>query len=510
MLECRGSIWWDRPVQETHSKDITSTVSTSSPRLVPGIAQRVHLLGAGGAGMSAIGQLLQIRGHVVSGHDPMPSAFVSALESSGVVVASGPSASNHWPSDVQTLIRSAAVPDSDPQVLAAEAAGVPVLRYKHALGAVTGKDSLAVAGTHGKTTTTWMLFEALGGLDQARSLAGMPLEGAGILVGGLHQRLGCNVVAPMPGAPTAVEACEYDRTFLELSPRGGIVTNLEADHLDYYGSMEALEGAFARFAAGIDPGGLLVLSSDAPEFLREAACCEVWTLGREYDVELHGEDRGYFSIRIVGPGWASGVVRLQVPGRFNVDNAAAAVALAVGLSARGDSGLDQALLAEHAARGVARYEGTKRRFESWGEVQGVQVVHDYAHHPTEVRVTLEAARRVFPGLPLHVFFQPHQASRTHRFLKEFIESLRGADRVVVADVYGARQTIDGRQAGAEDLAVGLRRAGLDASAGGGLKTALAELVQGIVDPAAVLVLGAGDIDSTHDDLLSQLALRLDS
>jgi UDP-N-acetylmuramate--alanine ligase len=117
---------------------------------------------------------------------------------------------------------------------------------------------------------------------------------------------------------------------------------------------------------------------------------------------------------------------------------------------------------------------------------------------------------VFPGLPLHVFFQPHQASRTHRFLKEFIESLRGADRVVVADVYGARQSIDGRQAGAEDLAVGLRRAGLDASAGGGLKTALAELVRGIVDPAAVLVLGAGDIDSTHDDLLSQLALRLDS
>jgi len=261
----------------------------------------------------------------------------------------------------------------------------------------------------------------------------------------------------------AVEACEYDRTFLELSPRGGIITNLEADHLDYYGSMEALEGAFARFAAGIDPRGLLVLSSDAPDFLREAACCEVWTLGREYDVELHGEDRGHFSIRIVGPGWASGVVRLQVPGRFNVDNAAAAVALAVGLSARGDNGLDQALLAEHAARGVARYEGTKRRFESWGQVQGVQVVHDYAHHPTEVSVTLEAARRVFPGMPLHVMFQPHQASRTERFLNEFIDSLRGAERVVVADVYGARQTIDGRQAGAEDLAVGLRRAGLDAS-----------------------------------------------
>ena len=504
-------------MRETKSKNISFTganpTSSASPRLVPGIAERVHLLGAGGAGMSAIWQLLRARGHDVSGHDPMPSAFVTALESSGLKVLSGDSTPSHFPSDAQTLIRSAAVPDTDPQMLAAEAAGIPVMSYKHALGALTANNALAVAGTHGKTSTTWMLFEALGGLDRARSEVGLPMQGAGALVGGLHQGLNCNVVVPKEGAPIAVEACEYDRTFLELSPRGGIVTNLEPDHLDYYGSMQALEDAFARFADRIHPEGLLVLSSGAPEFLRDAAPCEVWSRGREYDVELHGEDRGHFLIRVVGPGWASGVVRLQVPGEFNVDNAGAAVALAVGLNARGDSPLDPQMVAEHAARGVARYQGTKRRFEHWGEVKGVKVVHDYAHHPTEVRVTLEAARRVFPGLPLHVFFQPHQASRTQRFLADFIESLRGADRVVVADVYGARHSIDGRAAGAEDLVAGLRRAGLDAEAGGGLKTSLGDTVQGLLDiqgPVALLVLGAGDIDSTHDDLTNQLALRRDA
>lgn len=494
-------------MQEANLQNLSSPLAPPSPNLVRGIAQRVHLLGAGGAGMSAIGQLLAQRGHQVSGHDPAPSGFTDALMAVKIPVAEGPSVQEQLPADVGTVVRSAAVPDTDPQVLAAEAAGIPVLRYKHALGALTGNDSLAVAGTHGKTTTTWMLHEALAGMDRARQQGGISPHGIGALVGGLHQRLGTNVVAPIPGAGLAVEACEYDRTFLELHPRAAIITNLEADHLDYYGSMESLERAFARFAASIDPEGLLVLSSDTPEFLAEAARCEVWRLGQEYTVELHGEDRGHFMIRIVGPGWASGVVRLQVPGRFNVDNAAAAVALAVGLSARGNSPFNPSLLADYAAKGVASFDGTKRRFESWGEVGGVKVVHDYAHHPTEVRVTLEAARRVFPGLPLHVFFQPHQASRTQRFLGEFIESLRSADRVVVSDVYGARRSIDGRVAGAEDLVVGLRRAGLEAYAGGGLAPSVIETVRGIDGPAALLVLGAGDIETIHDDLTNQLALR---
>jgi UDP-N-acetylmuramate--alanine ligase len=476
-----------------------------APGLVPGLAPRVHLLGAGGAGVSGLGLLLAERGHVLSGHDSAGGPFVTPLEAAGIPIAVGASADCALPADAEVVVRSAAVPADDPQVLLAEERGLPVLRYKQALGLLTSHETAAigVAGTHGKTSTTWLLYEALRGIDRACP----DLPTSGVLGGGLHRGLGRNAVLAGAGGLMAVEACEYDRTFLELQPMGGIVTNLEEDHLDYYGSLEALHAAFARFAARIHPTGLLVLSAEAPAFLEEAARCEVWRLGREFELELHGEDQGHFHIAVRGPGWATPVVRLQVPGRFNADNAAAAVAMAVGLRARGQSSARCSELAREAALGVARFEGAGRRFERWGTPGGLPVVHDYAHHPTEVRVTLEAARRVFPGAPIHVLFQPHQASRTARFLPEFIESLRGADRVVVADVYGARRHIDRVTAGASDIVLGLRRAGVDAAEGGDLAHATAEFCAGLEasEPRpAALVLGAGDIDSIRPSLLARL------
>lgn len=480
--------------------------STAPPVLVPGLGRRVHLLGAGGAGVSGLGLLLAGCGHEVTGHDRERSPFLRAMEAAGIGVVTGESGSSALPAGVEVVVRSAAVPDQDPAVVEALERGLPVLRYKQALGLVAAHRTraVAVAGTHGKTSTTWLLQEALEATDRALKLEVPDWPASGVLAGGLHRGRGCNAWLPEEGGLLAVEACEYDRTFLELEPLGAIVTNLEDDHLDYYGTRQNLEAAFARFVAKVDPKGLLVLSADAPQFLESAARCEVWREGREFQLELHGEERGRFRIRVVGPGWASPVVTLEVPGRFNADNAACAVAMAVGLHGRGRTHLPPADLALAAARGAARFEGAGRRFESWGDPGGVALVHDYAHHPTEVRVTLEAARRVFPGKEIHVLFQPHQASRTARLLPDFIESLRSADRVVVADVYGARKHIDTVTAGAAELVAGLVRAGIDAVEGGDLAHATAAFAGGLHADCAGLVLGAGDVETVRGPLVGAL------
>lgn len=493
-------------IHRTASQSSTSASPDPASGLVPGLPQHLHLVGAGGAGLSGAAKLLLARGHTISGHDREASPFTLALTSAGVPITLGESRADCLPVAAGAVARSAAVPDADPQIARALAAGLPVLKYAElvALLSPPGR-TLGVAGTHGKTTTSWMLYHALTGLSGLRE--GLPAPGA--LVGGIERSLGSNAVAAEPGGWFAVEACEYDRSFLRLSPAGGLITNLEPDHLDYYKTMEHLEAAFARFADKVHPNGLLVLGDEVSERVETTAGCEVWRLGRELKIDLLGEREGYFDFRLRGPGWATPPVALGVPGSFNVGNAALALGLAVGLLER-EHGLDRAEAAAAAAHGLAHYRGAARRFEAWGELGDVAVIHDYAHHPTEVAATLEAARRAFPGRQVQVLFQPHQHSRTARFLGEFVESLRAADRVVVADVYGARTHIDGIAAGAEELVVRLRRAGVEARTGGDPMASSAIFAEGIepkAGPIAALVFGAGDIDGIRGDLLERLALR---
>lgn len=466
------------------------------------IPQRVHLLGAGGAGMSGAALLLVERGHALSGQDRAESGFVDALRARGVPISVGDSETRHLPGDAQMVVRSAAIGLDDPQVVEAARRGLPVLKYAELLG-LLGPDrrTLAVAGTHGKTTSSWLLYHALKGIAQA---AGTDAPGA--LVGGTCRAVGANAVAQTRDGWFACEACEYDRSFLQISPEGAIVTNVEADHLDYYGSLAAIEEAFARFVDRVHPEGLVVVGRDVSARVEDAARCTVWRLGRELHVDLRGEAQGRFRFRLRGPGWATPDVQLAIPGSFNVDNAALAIALSVALAGRATS-LSPAQCADAAARGVQRYQGARRRFEPWGTFGGIDLVHDYAHHPTEVRVTLEAARRAFPGKPLHLLFQPHQHSRTARFLEDFVESLRGADRVLVAEVYGARKHIDRESAGAPELVARLRRAGVDAHEAGDPSSAVKKLAQGLPSHCAALILGAGDIDLAHDELLEAVALR---
>jgi UDP-N-acetylmuramate--alanine ligase len=476
---------------------------------------RVHLLGAGGAGVSAAALLLRERGIAVTCSDRAESEHTQMLREHGIAVDVRPGAGLR--PGIGLVVRSAAVPDSDPCVTDARARGVTVLKYSDLLARLSPPDrTLAVAGTHGKTSTTWMLHAALrglldvGALEPGRpALVRAPLPGAlprpGAVVGGIDAGLGVNAVEPGPGGWFAVEACEYDRSFLKLAPRGAAVTNVEADHLDYYGTLDAIEDAFARFVDRAHPDGLVALGPDVPERVEAAARCRTWRLGRELDVQVLEERAGRFAFRLCGPDLNIERCAVPVPGRFQVDNAALALALAVGLAAR-EWGLDPNEAGARAARGVESYRGCRRRFESWGCVDEVEVVHDYAHHPTEVRATLGAARRAFPDRPLHVLFQPHQHSRTARFLVEFAASLAGADRVVVSDVYGARAHIDGVSAGAPELARELGARGIDALAGGTLSASVERFVEGLPARCAAFVLGAGDIGGIRHELFGRLAL----
>ncbi|MDF1838664.1 MAG: Mur ligase family protein [Planctomycetota bacterium] len=467
--------------------------------------RKIHLLGVGGAGVSGAARLLDALGHTLTGYDREASAFSKPLEDAGFAIVYGASNVATLPEGTQLVIRSAAVGDDDPQVVRARERGLPIMKYAEVLGWMSRRFSvLGVAGTHGKTTSSWMLHHAMSGID--RLLADSdPQTRTGVLVGGLHSQLRINAVAPEGSGSLVLEACEYDRTFLRLDPSGAVITNVEADHLDYYGDLAAIHKAFACFASQVSSEGLLVVGGQVPDVVAESASCEVWKLGRELQVETHNQRRGHSTFSLKGPGWNLKRVQLAVPGNFNVENAAGALALAMGLAQR--KGLDMEQAAEVASRGVQAFTGTVRRFESWGTPGGVEVVHDYAHHPTEVRVTLDTARRTMPGKPIHVLFQPHQHSRTARFLHDFADALNGAARVVVADVYGARTHIDNTGAGAGDLVDALIAAGVPAVRGGDLAQSVVTFAHGLTGVCGALILGAGDIDGIKDELRNELALR---
>jgi UDP-N-acetylmuramate--alanine ligase len=485
--------------------------------LHPDLPEHVHILGAGGAGISGLACLLRARGHRLSGHDREASPFTAMLEGLNVPLSLGESDVKCMPipeaavdaegavvRPVGAVIRSAAIDDDDPQLVRARGLGWPTFKYAEMLGRLAPRDqTLAVAGTHGKTTSTWMLYHALRGI--ADTLDGVP--GPGALVGGLDVTLDSNAVAPDGRGLFAVEACEYDRSFLQLTPVGAVITNVEADHLDCYGTVAAVEDAFAQFASRLPREGLLVLGRDVPDLVESSSRAEVWRLGRELQVELGPTNLGRYAFSLRGPGWATPVIQLNVPGVFNVENAALALALAVGSQLAHPGGLDPQACAAAAGRGLENFQGVRRRFEHWGQNEGLDLVHVYAHHPTEVEATLRTARRVFPGAPLHVLFQPHQHSRTAHFLEGFVDALKTVDRVVVADVYGARTAIDSHAAGAEDLVQALVDADVEAVYGGPPAQAAEAFAAEMTFDTAGLVLGAGDIDGTKDDLLSRLALR---
>ena len=454
----------------------------------------VHFVGIGGAGMSGIARILLARGVPVSGSDARGSATAEALRTLGATVHTGHDAANLG-SDVDTVVVSTAIRDANPEVVEAHRRGLRVLRRAAALAAVmAGRRGIAIAGTHGKTSTTSMLVTAAQacGADPAYAIGGdlansdaNAADGAGDLF--------------------VAEADESDGSFLLLSPYAAVVTNVEADHLDQHGTPEAVALVFEQFARRIDPAGFLVSCVDDAGARRTAAAAtdaglRVRTYGAGEGADLRLTD---LAESAAGTSWrgmldgeplAAGPVRVPVPGRHMALNSAAALL----------TGLELGLPAVGLVAGIGRYAGVRRRFERKGSAAGVTVYDDYAHHPTEVAAQLRAARTVAGAGRVLVAFQPHLFSRTVAFAADFGAALGLADEVVVLDVYAAREDpVPGVTGALVADAVPLRP---DRVVFAPDRSTVAEELARRARPGdLVITMGAGDVTALGPDILAALA-----
>jgi UDP-N-acetylmuramate--alanine ligase len=450
-------------------------------------AQRVHCVGIGGTGISAIARVLLERGVEVTGSDLRLSPVARALADSGARVYAGHDAAHVG--DVDALLVSSAIPEENPEIVAARERGIPVFKRAAFLGELmAGKIGVAVAGTHGKTTTTgmiaWILSQA--GWDPT------------FIVGGVLEGLNTNAHAGQ-GAHFVIEADEYDHMFLGLRPTVAAITHLEHDHPDCFPTFAAMQGAFQQFTTLVPAEGLIVGCGDQPavaELLSVPRQAAVRTCGlgpghdvRALEVRPNAAGGHDFVVSSLGQRW--GCVRLPVPGLHNVQNALVALAVADWL------GVDVQAICD----ALATFPGVGRRFQVLGEVNGITVVDDYGHHPTEIRATLAAARARYGDRPLWAVFQPHTYSRIKVLWKEFVTSFRDADHVIVLDVYAAREK-DPMGVSAAELAAQMNHP--SAQYISGLDAAAEHILAHLESNAVVVTLSAGDGNQVGTRVLKRL------
>jgi UDP-N-acetylmuramate--alanine ligase len=452
--------------------------------------RHIHLVAIGGIGMSGIAEVLMRLGFTVSGSDLHRSPIIDRLESLGARVFIGHDPANIEGADV--VVRSSAVTEANSEVTAARAGRVPVIRRAEMLAELMMlKRGIAIAGSHGKTSTTTLVAAAFaaGGLDPT------------VIVGGVIKSVGSNAIHG-GGIYLVAEADESDGSFLHLTPTIAVVTNIDHEHVDHYPDMDSLRQAFADFLAKVPFYGTCVLCVDDPEVraLVPRLDRRVVTYGLNADAEVRALDLapapgGGQTAEVVAFGENLGRLELAQAGRHNLQNALAAVAV----------GLDVGIPFADIARGLKASQGVGRRLESHGEHGEVLVIDDYGHHPTEISATMEVARGL--GRPLAVLFQPHRYSRTQRFAREFADALATADAVGLLPVYPASEP---RPEGVDShiIADGLKAKGLekvDLLAGH-------QDIAGWLDRRAragsvVLTLGAGDIGRQLNDICSHLDSR---
>jgi UDP-N-acetylmuramate--alanine ligase len=443
---------------------------------------KVHFTAIGGAGMSGIARIMLARGVTVSGSDSADSALLGELSAAGARVSVGHAADQLG--DADTLVVSTAIRPHNPELVEAQRRGLRVLHRAAALASVMlDHQGIAVAGTHGKTTTTSMITTVLlhSGADPSYVIGGILAEtGVGAAQGA--------------GRAFVVEADESDGSFLMFSPDAAVVTSVEADHLDNYGTLAAVEAGFAAFAGRITDGGMLLACADDPGARALAGAVRPGVTALTYGAAADAsyritsiQPRGMrTALTVTGsPGTAlagAGPVQLEiaVPGRHNALNATAAFGLTVQLGVPVADVVD----------GLAAYRGARRRMELKGEADGVQVIDSYAHHPTELAADLAAARDIAAGARVIAIFQPHLFSRTRLFASDFGAALGAADEVIVLDVYAAR----------EDPEPGITgKLITDRVPGGGAvflpdRAAVPAAVASVAKPGdLVLTMGAGDV-----------------
>jgi len=450
---------------------------------------RIHFVGIGGIGLSAIARVLLEEGCQVSGSDLKLSPITDALADLGATIYQGHRAENVGRADL--VVVSSAIPADNAEVAAAREKDIRVVKRDWVLGRMMeGRFGIAVAGSHGKTTITAMIALLLteAGLDPT------------FIVGGVLQNLGTNAKAGR-GEHLVVEADEYDRTFLGLRPRMAVLTNIEMDHPDCYPDLDSLVEAFREFVELVPDDGCVIGCGDEERTrgilgeLRGTQGSRVITygLGEGVDwqaVDIRANEPGGHDFVALHEGQPVGAFGLQIPGLQNVQNALAVLAVAHKLD------LDLAGVGE-TLRG---YRGVQRRFEVKGQVNGIVVIDDYAHHPTQIRATLRAARERYAERTLWAVFQPHTYSRTKALLGEFAESFANADHVIVTDIYAARE-FDDLGVGAADIVACMKHP--DARYIAGLDEAADYLLNHVKPGDVLITLGAGDGYKVGEDILAK-------
>lgn len=473
---------------------------TTAPRVAAtGFAsRRFHFVGVGGAGMSGLARLLRGTGGEISGSDSCDGPALQCLLAEGCDVWVGARPERVQGADGY-VIRSAAVPAADPEVQECVRRGFTALLYADAVGRLSeGRRTLAIGGTHGKTTTTALTVAGLraAGLDPSHLIGGDVPQFAGDSGGG---ESGGGNGHGGSGPEFVVEACEFNRSFHSLRPFGAAILNLDHDHFDCYPSSEELIDAFAGYLGRVRPGGTALVDESVPRGVLNSLRSDVtiltvgsglWADIRAVDVR---DDLGRFSFVPVLASERLQRVEMELPGRHNVQNALFALGLAHVVGAD----------PELACRGIAGFRGVRRRFELHRGEGGGVLVNDYAHHPAEIEVTLQTARRRFPGQRLLVAFQPHQFQRTRFLLPEFADALSQADLTLVVDIYGARESeVERSSVSARDLVDAVRDRGGRCEPGGDIEHLPARVAEVRGADDLVLVLGAGDIDRAVGGILA--------
>lgn len=446
----------------------------------------IHFIGIGGISMSGLAEILLKEGFTVSGSDTKESPLTKKLESRGAHIVYGQRAENITPG-IGCVVYTAAINRSNPELIEAVARKIPMLTRAELLGQLMKNydTPIAVSGTHGKTTTTSMISHILLEADMDPTIS----------VGGILKAIGGNIRVGSSGT-FITEACEYTNSFLHFFPKISVVLNIEEDHLDFFKDLEDIRHSFHQFAALLPDDGTLVINGDIKDYpeIYSGLSCNVVTYGSSSDFDYSADniaydENGHVSFDLILHGEKTDRIRLSVTGDHNVSNALSAIAVADLLD----------IPMEVTKKGLLSFTGTDRRFEYKGEFNGVTVVDDYAHHPTEIAATLKAAQHS-PHNSVWCVFQPHTYTRTKAFFHEFAEALSHADHLVLADIYAARET-DTLGISSADLAEETAKLGTDTHYFPSFREIEAFLRENCRPGDLLITMGAGDVVTVGEDLL---------
>lgn len=449
----------------------------------------IHFIGIGGISMSGLAEILLKEGFRVTGSDSAVSALTKHLEAGGAVVYQGQRASNISP-DTDLVVYTAAVHPDNPEFAEAVRQGLPMLTRAELLGQMMKnyRQAVAIAGTHGKTTTTSMVTEILLAADADPTIS----------VGGILHSIGGNIRVGHSDC-FVTEACEYTNSFHSFFPTIEVILNIREDHLDFFKDLNDIRNSFHTFAKLLAGDGLLIINADIPgyrELMNDLACPMVTFALEAEDADYRAEqitynEKGYASFDVIRRGRKIGHLDLEVPGEHNIANALAAAAVADALH----------IPEEAIEKGLDGYTGTERRFEFKGNLGGVEIVDDYAHHPDEIKATLLAAEKLHKK-KIWCVFQPHTYTRTKALMGEFAKALSLADEVVLAKIYPARET-DTLGISSADLAVEIEKLGTPVHYFESFGEIEKFLLENLVPNELLITMGAGDVVKIGETLLGK-------